>query len=117
LPAPGAGWGELTVSFGSAGVVDCRSASAMGLTGGFGLPRGFCTDAFSSGFFFESIFGVDGRRAGSFDACAIGVAFGLGVSVRGAESVEAGVDGVFAIGAASDFIICGPADGAASFGV
>jgi hypothetical protein len=111
-----AGWGDLSASFGSGGSVDCRSDWAMGLTGGFGLPRGFCSDAFSSGFFFESIFGVDGCLD-SLDTCAIGVAFGFGVSAKGAESVEAGVGGAVAIGAPSGLAICGAALRAAGFGV
>lgn len=107
-----AGWGDLSASFGSGGSVDCRSAWAMGLAGGFGLPRGFCSDAFSSGFFFESIFGVDGCLD-SFDTCAIGAAFGFGVSAKGAESVEAGAGGAVAIGAPSGLTIWR----AAGFGV
>ena len=39
---------------------------------------GFCCAVFSAGFFFESIFGVDGS-ADSFDAEAVCVAFDFGV--------------------------------------
>ena len=79
--------------------------------------RGFCRDGFSGGFFLESIFGVEGS-ADSFDADAVSLAFGFGVSAGGgAEAVEAGVGGAVAIGAALDFTICGAADGPAGFGV
>jgi hypothetical protein len=88
----------------------------MGLTGGFGLPRSFCRAVFTSGFFFESALGVDGS-ADSFDADAIGVAFGFGLSARGAEWVEAGVAGAVAIGAPSALTICEATGAAAGFGV
>ena len=116
LPAPCAGCGDLSASFGAAGSVDRRSAPAIGLTGGFGFPRSFCSAVFTSGFFFESVFGVDGC-VDSFDTCAVGVAFGFGVSARGgAESVEAGVGGAVATDALSGLSICGAA-GAAGCGV
>ena len=54
--------------------------------------------------------------ANSFDTCAVGVAFGFGLSARGAESVEAGLGGAFAMGSPSGLIACGAADGAAVFG-
>ncbi len=79
------------------------------------LLRGFCSEGFTSGFFFESIFGVDGS-ADSFDTDAVGVAFGFGVSARGAEAVEAGVGGAVAIGAPSGLTVCEAADAAAVFG-
>jgi hypothetical protein len=88
----------------------------MGLTGGFGLPRSFCRAVFTSGFFLESVAGVDGC-AGSFDTCAVGMAFGFGVSAGGAESVEAGVDGAVAIGAPSGLTICEATGAVAGFGV
>ena len=71
---------------------------------------------FLGGFFFGSIFGVDGR-ADSFGTDAVGVAFGFGVSAKGAELVEAGVGGAVAIGAPSGLTVCGAADGPAVFGV
>ncbi|HEY1862507.1 MAG TPA: hypothetical protein VGG77_02210 [Roseiarcus sp.] len=52
----------------------------------------------------------------SFDTCAVGVAFGFDVSVRGAASVGAGPGAVVAIGAPSGLITCEGADGAAVFG-
>jgi hypothetical protein len=117
LPAPCAGWGELSASFGGVGSVDCRSAWTTDFAEAFALLAGFCSDILPGGFFFESIFGVDGR-ADSFGRDAIGVAFGFGVSTGGgAESVEAGVGGAVAIGAPSGLIICGAADGPAGFGV
>jgi hypothetical protein len=115
LPAPAAGWGGFSASFGGAGSVDDRSAWVIGLTGGVGPLRGFCSDAFPGGFFFESIFGVD-SRADSFDTCAADGAFGFGVSAGGAESVEAGVDGAAAIGAPSGLTTCAATEAAAGFG-
>jgi hypothetical protein len=88
----------------------------MGLTGGFGLPRSLCRAVFTSGFFFESALGVD-SSADSFDADAVGVAFGFGLSARGAESVEAGVDGADAIGAPTGLTICEATGAVAGFGV
>jgi hypothetical protein len=67
------------------------------------------------GFFFESAFGVAGS-ADSFDADAVGVAFGFGLSARGAEAGEAGADGAVALGAASGLIVCEAAAGTAVFG-
>jgi hypothetical protein len=78
LPAPCAGWGDLSASFGGAGSVDRRSAWAIGFAAAFALLAGFCCDIFSAGFFFESIFGVDGS-ADSFDTEAVCVAFGFGL--------------------------------------
>jgi hypothetical protein len=86
----------------------------MGLTGGFGLPRSLCRAVFTSGFFFESA--LD-SSADSFDADAVGVAFGFGLSARGADWVEAGVGGADAMGAPSGLVACEEAaDGAAVFG-
>jgi hypothetical protein len=84
----------------------------MGLTGGFGLPRSLCRAVLTSGFFFESA--LD-SSADSFDA--VGVAFGFGLSARGAGWVEAGVDGADAMGGPSGLVACEEAaDGAAVFG-
>ena len=110
-----AGVGDLSVSLGATGSVDCRSIGAIDFTGGFGLPRSFCNAVFTSGFFFKSIFGFDGC-VDSFDTWAIAVAFGFGVSARCAEAVEAGVNGGVAIGAPSGLTICEATDGAAAFG-
>jgi hypothetical protein len=77
----------------------------MGLTGGFGRPRGFCSAVFTTGFFFESAFGFGGS-ADSFDPDAVGVALRFGVSAGGAESVEAGEDGAVAIGGPPGLAIC-----------
>jgi hypothetical protein len=96
---------------GGAGSIDCLSAWAMGLTGGFGLPRSLCRAVFTSGFFFESA--LD-SSADSSDA--VGVAFGFGLSARGADWVEAGVDGADAMGVPSGLVACEAADGAAVFG-
>jgi hypothetical protein len=85
----------------------------MGLTGGFGLPRSLCRAVCTSGFFFKSIFGADGS-ADSFDA--VGVAFGFGLSARGANWVGAGADGAVAMGVPSGLVACEAADGAAVFG-
>ena len=76
---------------------------------------GFCSGGFTGGFFFELAFGVDGS-ADSFEADAVGVAFGFGLSARGAEAVEAGADGVVASGGPSGLIACEAADGAAVCG-
>ncbi len=114
LPASCAGRGDFSASFGGAGSVDCRSGGAGGFAGAFALVRDFCSDGLPGGFFFESIFGADGP-ADSFDTDAVRVAFGFGVSARGAEAVEAAVDGAVAIGALSGLIICEAADGAAVF--
>jgi hypothetical protein len=86
----------------------------MGLTGGFGLPRSLCRAVFTSGFFFESA--LD-SSSDSFDADAVGVAFGFGLSAKGADWVEAGVDGADAMGVPSGLVACEAADGAAGFGV
>jgi hypothetical protein len=109
-----AGRGDFSASFGGAGSVDCRSGRAGGFAGAFALVRDFCSDGLPDGFFFESIFGADGP-ADSFDTDAVRVAFGFGVSARGAEAVEAAVDAAVAIGALSGLIICEAADGAAVF--
>jgi hypothetical protein len=85
------------------------------LTGGLGRPRAFCSDAFSSSFLFESIFGADGCFV-PFDAGVIGGAFGFGVSGSGTESVAARV-GAVAIVAPFVPTICRPAGGVAGFGV
>jgi hypothetical protein len=82
----------------------------MGLTGGFGLPRSLCRAVFTSGFFFESA--LDGS-ADSSDAVV--VAFGFGLSARGADWVVAGVDGADAMGVPSGLVACEAADGAAVF--
>ena len=85
------------------------------MTGGFGLPRSLCRAVFTIGFFFESA--LD-SSADSFDADAdaVGVAFGFGLSARGADWVEAGVDGADAMGVPSGLVACEAADGAAVFG-
>ena len=88
----------------------------MGLTGGFGLPRSLCRAVFTGGFFFELAFGVD-SSADSFDADAVGVVFGFGLSATGdAETGEAGLDGADAMGVPSGLVACEAADGAAVFG-
>ncbi len=80
------------------------------------LPRGFCRAVFTSGFFFESIVGVDGCVS-SLDTDSVGVAFGFGASARGGvEPGEAGGGGAVAIGGPSGLIACAAADGAAVFG-
>jgi hypothetical protein len=109
-----AGRGDFSASFGGAGSVDCRSGRAGGFAGAFALVRDFCSDGLPDGFFFESIFGADGP-ADSFDTDAVRVAFGFGVSGRGAEAVEAAVDGAIAIGEPTGLIACEAADGAAVF--
>jgi hypothetical protein len=63
--------------------------------------RGFGRDGFPDGFFFESAFGVDGSAV-SFDADAVGVVFGFGLS--GGGGAEVGVDGAVAIGGPSGLI-------------
>jgi hypothetical protein len=83
----------------------------MGLTGGFGLPRSLCRAVFTSGFFCESALG---SSADSSDAVV--VAFGFGLSARGADWFEAGVDGADAIGPPSGLVACEAAEGAAVFG-
>jgi hypothetical protein len=108
--------GDNSASFGCAGSVRCRSAWAIDLTGGVGLLRGFCADVFSSGLFFESAFRIEGC-VDSFDTCAVGVAFGFGVSAGGVESVEAGAGGAVAIRASSGLTFCDAGGAAAPLGV
>jgi len=59
-----------------------------------------CGEAFSSGFFFDSLFAVDGSR-GAFGVRSDGVAFAFDGSVSDAEAVGAGAAGGFTIGASS----------------
>jgi hypothetical protein len=83
----------------------------------FALFSSLCSDdGLAGGFLLEWIFGVDGR-SDSFEACSVGVAFGLGVSGGGAAPVEAGVDGAAATFAPSGLIIGEAAAAAALFGV
>lgn len=105
MPASCAGCGGLSASFGRADAVGCRSTRATGFAEPFAIRAGFFSDLFSGGLLVGSIFGGDGG-AGSFDACAAGVAFGFGVSAGGAESVEGAVEGAAAIGAPSGLTVC-----------
>ncbi|HEY1888080.1 MAG TPA: hypothetical protein VGG86_18830 [Roseiarcus sp.] len=76
LPAPCAGSGDRSASFGGAGSADRRSACATDFAEAFALLAGFGADGFSDGFFLESIF--DGS-ADSLDTDAVRVAFGFAV--------------------------------------
>jgi hypothetical protein len=114
LPASCAGWGDFSASLGGAGSAGRRSASASGFAGAFAVLWGLCIGDFTGGFFFESIFGVDGSED-SFDTDAVRVAFGFGVPGAGAGAVEAGL-GAVAIGRPSGLIACEAADGTPVFG-